>query len=176
MFCQIESPSSKLGEVNSGYWSEHEYSTIVQDADKDFLLPIIFAMDKTTISSSTNLHVFAVMFTTSLLDCKTRNQAHTWRQLEYIPIDRNFYSKQQWKDMGSVLKSIRLNMLFDTVLQSYCAAQSNGALDNSPLTLGNKTKTVNLKVPLAFIIGDIQGGDGICGQSTYYQSGAHCIC
>ena len=57
---------------------------------------------------------------------------------------------------GQCFESIQLNILFDTVLQSYCAAQSNGALDNIPLTLGSKTKTVNLKVPLAFIIGDIQ--------------------
>ena len=31
-------------------------------------------------------------------------------------------------------------------------------------------------MPLAFIIGDIQGGDGICGRSAYYQSDACRIC
>ena len=41
---KYQSPSGKLGEVNSGYWYEHAYSTIVKDADKDFLLPIIFAI------------------------------------------------------------------------------------------------------------------------------------
>ena len=45
-FAKYESPSGKLGEVNSGYWYQHAYSTMIQDADKDFLLPIIFAMDK----------------------------------------------------------------------------------------------------------------------------------
>ena len=49
-------------------------------------------------------------------------------------------------------------------------------MDGVPLTLGNKTKTVNLKVPLAFIIGDIQGGDGICGRSAYYSMKAKHIC
>jgi len=42
--------------------------------------------------------------------------------------------------------------------------------------LGNKTLTVNLKVPLAFIIGDIQGGDYICGRSAYYLPDARRIC
>ena len=42
--------------------------------------------------------------------------------------------------------------------------------------MGNKTKIVNLKVPLAYIIGDIQGGDGICGHSAYYNSDAKRIC
>ena len=44
------------------------------------------------------------------------------------------------------------------------------------LNLGNQTKLVNLKVPLAFIIGDIQGGDNICGRSAYYNSNARQIC
>ena len=47
---------------------------------------------------------------------------------------------------------------------------------NVHLTLGNQTKFVNLKVPLALIIGDAQGGDGICGRSPYYQTTARCIC
>ena len=45
-----------------------------------------------------------------------------------------------------------------------------------PLTLGNLIKNVNLKVPLAFIIGDIQGGDGICGRSAFYRADAKRIC
>ena len=43
------------------------------------------------------------------------------------------------------------------------AAQEEGAL-NVQLTLGNQKTFANLKVPLAFIIGDDQGGDGICGR------------
>ena len=77
--------------------------------------------------------------------------------------------------MSSETKSKCLNMLFDTVLQSFRAAQQDGAL-KVPLTLGDQTKVVNLKVPLAFIIGDIQGGDNICGRSAYYQSDARRIC
>ncbi len=115
------------------------------------------------------------MFTTTIFKRNIRNQAHAWRPLGYIPIDRNYYSGPQWNAMTSELKSIRLNMLFDTVLQSFRAAQQESAL-KIPLTLGNQTKKVNLKVPLAFIIGDIQGGDNICGRSAYYQSDARRIC
>src|SRR5688572_17864896 len=111
-------------------------------------------MDKTTISNSAHLHVFAVMFTTTIFDCKTRNQAHAWRPLGYIPIEHNYYSKKQWHDLKEK-KSVRANILFDTVLQFFCKAQKINALNNIPLHLGNKTKLVNLKVPLAFIISDI---------------------
>ena len=132
-------------------------------------------MDKTTISIQAHLHVFVILFTTTVFKRSIRNQAQAWRPLGYIPIDRNYYSQSQWYDMSNELKSQRLNILFDTVLQSFRAAQTEGSLRVS-LTLGNQTKLVNLKVPLAFIIGDIQGGDGICGRSAYYQIKARRIC
>ena len=77
--------------------------------------------------------------------------------------------------MTSEEKSICLNYLFDTVLQRFRAAQEDNAL-TIPLTLGNVTKAVNLKVPLALINGDIQGGDNICGRFAYYNNDTRRIC
>ena len=91
---------------------------------------------------------------------------HSYRKKHYL--------LSQWGNMKSETKSLRLNLLFDTVLQSFRKAQEENALI-IPLTLGNETRTVTLKVPLAFIIGDIQGGDGICGRSAYYNSDARRI-
>ena len=107
---------------------------MVTDVDKDVMVPIMFAMDKTTISSSTNLYVFAIMFTTSLFDRKTRNQAHAWRPLGYIPIEGVQYSKAQMSSFDKHTKSLRLNMMFDNVLQSFRQAQISDALDGRTLT------------------------------------------
>src|SRR5207237_3097091 len=115
-FLKYESPNGMLGEVNSGHWYQVAYNNLVKDPSNDFLLPIIFAMDKTTISNTANLHVFVIMFTTTIFKRKIRNQAHAWRPLGYIPIDRNYYSGAQWSNMTAEIKYTRLNMLFDTVL------------------------------------------------------------
>ena len=72
-----------------------------------------------------------------------------------------------------------MNKLFKTVLDSFITAQKPGALDKFELTLGQYKKVVNLKIPLAFIIGDAQGGDNICGRSAYYNQDARrisCMC
>ncbi len=167
-FSVYVSKNGKLGEVNSGLWYENAYTMMVEDPNKNFLLPIIFAMDKTTTSSTACMSIYAVMFTTTIFDYKTRNKAHAWQPLGYIPIEKKFHSSAQWSRMDKDLKSARLNMLFETVLQSFKEAQQKNALIDFKLTLGNKTKVVNLKVPLAFIIGDIQGGDNICGRSACY--------
>ena len=80
-FAKYVSPNGKLGEINSGYWYHQAYNNLVTDSKEDFLLPIIFAMDKTTISNSANLHVYAIMFTTSIFNQSIRNQADAWRPL-----------------------------------------------------------------------------------------------
>ena len=53
-------------------------------------------------------------------------------------------------------------------LKSFIQAQQPGALDNSYLVLGDRAKYVNLMIPLAFIIGDNQGGDNISGRTCHY--------
>lgn len=94
-FSKYTSPNGKLGEVNSGKWYQQAYNSMIKDKHKDFLLPINFAMDKTTISSTACMSVYAVMFTTTIFDWKTWNKAHAWRPLGYIPIEKNFHSKAQ---------------------------------------------------------------------------------
>jgi len=44
-FSKYISDNGKLGEVHSGIWYEQAYKTMIKDPNKDFLLPIIFAMD-----------------------------------------------------------------------------------------------------------------------------------
>ena len=60
--------------------------------------------------------------------------------------------------MDASLKLIRLFKLYSVALKSFIDAQQNGAMDNIYLVLGDKAKVVTLKIPLAFIIGDNQGG------------------
>jgi len=43
------------------------------------------------ISSSTNVHAFAVILTSTTSVSKTRNQAHARRPLGYFCIDRNYF-------------------------------------------------------------------------------------
>ena len=66
-------------------------------------------------------------------------------------------------------------MLYAAVLESFIEAQQPEFLHNFELTLEKHKKMVNLKIPLAFIIGDAQGGDNVCGRSAYYNQDARQI-
>ena len=91
-----------------------------------------------------------------------------WRPLAYIPDQDLHYSKQQRGKIPAAVKQIRLFKLFHAGIKSFIEAQQPGALNNIYLPLGDKAKHVNLKIPLAFIIGDNQGGDQIAGRICHY--------
>ena len=59
-------------------------------------------------------------------------------------------------------KGERLHAVFRTLLESFIEAQNEGLLDNVTVTLGGQQRIVNLRIPVVFIIGDMQGGDKIC--------------
>lgn len=88
---------------------------MVKNPNKDFLSSISFSMDKTTISNNLSWSVYVIMFIVVVYDvkvspfvstlaylqvlylnklCQTYNLAHTWRLLEYIPSERNYYSSK----------------------------------------------------------------------------------
>jgi len=72
-FGKYVAPDGLLGEVNTGSWYQTAYSNMIKNPKKDFLAPIIFLMDKTTISNNAHLSVFAIMFTTTIFTLKVCN-------------------------------------------------------------------------------------------------------
>jgi hypothetical protein len=65
--------------------------------------------------------------------------------------------------------------LFNAGLKSFVDAQQTDALNKIYMPLGDKAKYSNLMIPLAFIIGDNQGGYQIAGPTCHYGLWAKCI-
>ena len=77
---------------------------------------------------------------------------------------KNFYSNNKMNKFSSGIKTYRMQQLYKAVLNSLVDAQKSRALNGIRLQLGKKEKIVNLKIPIMFIIGDNQGGDGLAGH------------
>jgi hypothetical protein len=163
------SPDGLLGEVNSGAFYDMAYENLVKDPTKDFMTCLILQMDKTTVSENADLHSHPVLFTLSCFDLETRNKAEAWRPLGYLPIERCYYSKSQWLLFTAGQKHVRFQQMCNVLLKEVIEAQAPGGLDDVLLRLGPYEKVVNLKIPVAFIIGDAQGGDYICSRSLNYN-------
>ena len=164
-----------LSTTNSGQWYENAYKHEVKNP-KDFLMPIIMACDETHLRKGSKASSWPLLFTTSILNQQMRNLPIAWRTLGYINDLSLIQSAAEDRNHTKELKAQRLHAIFKTILASLIKAQQAGALDNIPVTFGNVTKHVNLKVPVMFIIGDMQGGDKICCTSCHYSNTMNRLC
>jgi hypothetical protein len=71
-FGRYRSEDGLLGEVNSAKWYQDTYDQDITTPDKEFLCPIIFAMDKTVISEISHLSVHVILFTTTIFNREVR--------------------------------------------------------------------------------------------------------
>jgi hypothetical protein len=85
-------------------------------------------------------------------------------------------SSAEDESLSKELKAEHLYAIFKTLLASIIEAQESGALDDIPITFGGVTKIANLKVPVIFIIGDMQGGDTICCTTYHHSNKLHHLC
>jgi hypothetical protein len=140
------------------------------------MMPIIFACDETHLQKGGKAASWPLLFTTSILNQKLRNLPIAWRTLGYINDLSLIQSSTKDKNLPKELKAERLHAIFKTLLASIIEAQESGALDDIPITFGGDTKIVNLKVPVIFIIGDMQRGDKICCTTCHYSNKLHRLC
>jgi hypothetical protein len=97
--------------------------------------------------------------------------------LAYLPCESQFYSQNKYIRFLTETKQFGLFQRFAAVLSSFVSAQQQpGTMYDVYLPLADKGKDVNMFiVPLAFIVGDNQGGDGIViGHVSIYNETA-CI-
>jgi hypothetical protein len=169
-------PNGLLSTINSGQWYNTAYRHEVKDPSKDFMIPIIFACDETHLQKGGKAAAWPLLFTTLVLNQKSRNLPIAWRTLGYINDLSLIQTSAKDKNLSKELKAERLHAIFKTLLASIIEAQESGALDDIPITFGGVTKIVNLKVPVIFIIGDMQGGDKICCTTCHYSNKLHRLC
>lgn len=167
---------TRLSVANSGEWYRRAYSRLIDNPQKEILAPICFACDETHVSSSGNISCWPLLFSTTLFANKSRNTPGAWRPLGYI-YDTSIHESQAQRHASNAKdKATRLHLIFAAILRSYVECQRSGGIKGARLNLGGIARIVDVKVPCIFIIGDMQGGDKICGRSVYYNKDAKRIC
>ena len=173
-FSQYE--NDRLSGFNSGEWYARAYAKCIRNPREELLAPICFACDETQVSTTGNISVWPLLFSTTIFSRSLRNLPSAWRPLGYVYDTSIIESQAQKHSAKTVEKTKRLHQIFEAILSSYIACQRQGGLKQVTLNFGGHHRLMNIKVPCAFIIGDMQGGDKICGRSVYYNSDAKRIC
>jgi len=167
-FGKYVSNDGLLSCFNSATWYQNAFDYCVKQPN-DFLCPIIFACDESKLAFG-RTGCWLIMFTTTIFNQGMRNKPLVWRPLGYIYDLHNIESNMERKRQNNDFKNTRVYEIFVKVLETYIIAQRSQVLDNVTLTLGGQTKVVNIKVPCAFIIGDMAGGDKICCCAAAYTN------
>ena len=110
-FGKYKSQGNLLSTVNSGMRYQKAYKTMVQDKENDFLLPIIFACDKTQVTNLSKATSWPLLFTTSILNQEMRNKLNAWCLLGYIPNSTTYTSPKQEQQFSIDLKYTRLHQM-----------------------------------------------------------------
>ena len=175
-FAKYSPPNGLLGEVHSGLWYHNAWNHMTTNTNKNFLIGIILYIDKTCLSFTQKLSVHPVNFSLSIFNEQTRSHPFAWRTLGYLPIEDVYLSSAEKKKISANLRNQRLHLVLDHILQSFREAQHMDELNEISLQLCGVSKTVSLYLPLAYVIGDVEGGDQLCGHESGYNAQSTRLC
>jgi len=145
------------------------------DETDQFLMPLIFYVDKTGTDVSQRYPLEPLMFTTAILRRDIRRKSDSWRHLGFIPPD-SVKAQGSSTPLGNVQSYHDcLSALLDDLIQ---LQQHPPKLE---VNLGGMKKAVTVRLPVAFVIGDQVSQDVLCGKRPSSTSGSprihrSCMC
>jgi hypothetical protein len=123
---------------------------------KDILCGIIFFIDRTHVADKEKLTLCPVLFSLSIIPRWLRNHSFAWRPIGFIPK----LPKQRFKGQNADTT----HRVLGSILSGLLTAQLKGGIKGSVRDKFNVPRQVVFKVPICFIIGDVEGHDLLCGR------------
>ena len=162
-FSRYVAKDGLLSCVNSGQFYNDAYDKMIKHPSKELLILMILCSDETMLQKGGKAGAWPMMFTLGIFGQLLRNTAAAYGPLGYLYDLSIVNSKEERKNMDIDLKYKRLHAIMGRVLESYIKATKNDELKDIPMQLGKFHKTVTLKCPTVFIIGDMVGKDIVFG-------------
>lgn len=162
-----EEPSSpppfdggRLDEIHSGMWHQRTSEKLIKNNSDEILCGIILFIDRTHVADKDKLSLEPVLFSLSIIPRALRNHPFAWRPLGFIP---KFSTS---KSLGSNAQTY--HRVLGTILSGLVRAQNNGGIKccvlAGQLDAEGAEREFCFKVPLAFVIGDVEGHDVLCAR------------
>jgi hypothetical protein len=160
--------SNELMDINTGSCFKDGFNLYIKDSKNEMFCPIIFFIDKTHTDTNARLCLEPVQFTLGIFNSKIRNSAHSWRTLGYIPdmlVNEKLATSEKLQDyhimIGVILESFKLSQQKEIIWE---------------FNIEGKCRTMILKIPVLFVIGDTEGHDKLCGKYLSRNKTTKCLC
>jgi len=153
--------SQFLDEVHTGKWHRQTSQQLLKEKN-DVLSGIIFFFDRTHVANKEKLSLCPLMFTLSIIPRSLRNQPFAWRPLGYFP------KLPSAKKFGHNMDT--LHRFLDFVLSGLVKAQRGGGVTCPVMAKDGREVLLCFKVPLCYVIGDVEGHDDLCARYGSHQT------
>ena len=163
--------TGERNEFHSGQWYQDIWKKRWKNRG-DFVLGIIFFIDKTFTDVYGRLNLLPVQFTLTMFNQRTRAQYHAWRPLGYIN-DLKTINDLDTTEIPTRLKSERnlrnFHAILKVILQSLGTVQRKGRIKFN-MEYRGVTYYLNLIPIVGPIIGDSEEHDVLVGRYGKYNN------
>jgi hypothetical protein len=152
-------PHHKIGlldDVHSAKWYTDTHHMQIQSDSNEVLCGIILFIDQMFTADNDCQGSECPLFTLLILPRHIRNQAWAWHPLGFIPKFESHHLRGQ--NMQA------LHLVLAHILSGLCGIQEIGGHTTAILPPLSSQITLTFKVPIAFIVGDVEGHDILCGR------------
>ena len=163
-----------LSELHHGTW--HRATHIARcTGPKDVLAPVIGYMDGVATDAFGRLGLCPFNFTLGIFNAATRTRKEAWVTIYYHPDDGAEASLHK-KPTTAFDKCQNLHRGLHVAFEEFREITKNGGLHWDRLEYGGSVHEVNFKFALAFIVGDTEMHDKLCGKTLNRAATAQCLC
>ena len=167
------SPDNILSEALSGSVYREAYDRLITDPSKQFFVPIIQWIDRTSVTGNDRFSLKPYMFTPAIFTEKFRRSIKAWGFHGFLPKNKTSSAQNQVKQQGDNVRNYHAELR--AVLASFRDATSH--LRGVVLPIGpTGSLRVDIVTCLLFVIQDMQEGDMLCGRFGPHspQINRHC--
>ena len=151
---------------------------------KEILVPIILYMDGISLDAHGRLTLTPLNFTLGIFNIEARKQPEAWETLYFHPCTNVVEISQGSEKAKSFHKAQNLHNSLDTALKSFfeeCQCSDGVLWDDLPY--GGKKWKVKMKFAIAYVVGDTELHNKLCGHYCNFNTSApegricrHCNC
>ena len=169
-----------MSELHHGEWWRKTWETDCTPNSNEILVPIILYMDGISLDVHGKLTLTPLNFTLGIFNTETRTKAEAWETIYFHP-DQQFESSRQIKNALSIHCVKNLHRGIEAALESFHDVCEQGGIDWDYLPYFGKTWSVRMKFAIAYVVGDTELHDKLCGKygsrtGTVKKICRHCDC
>jgi hypothetical protein len=158
---RYEPPDKRLGEAISGSVYRDAYDRLITDPSREFFVPIIQWIDRTSVTGNERFSLKPYMFTPAIFTEQFRRTFKAWGYHGFLPKSKASSAQNQTRRPGDNIREYHAQL--KTVLETFRTAGPR--LHGVTLPIGpNRNMTIDVVCCILFVIQDMQEGDMLCGR------------